>query len=386
MSTLFNTLFQTIKEELPNINWSLGSVVRTLVVDPLTHIAEALGKLSTESQVYNELDLAISRPTEYEDVLDAWMARLHIEVPTTSRATGSVKIVRNNNNPMTIEAGTVFQWGSGLQLYAIETSILDADSYEEVVPAVAYVAEIDVIAGTDLPLSLASGDPINWHGANADISDVYIGKPVAGGVSLTPADKARLLSEALSNPTVAGSTGVRATLLRKFPGTIADVAVGGRQTSSASAHVPVYVKQSQLPEFTSTGKITTPQADEAIAWLNSKQVGCPFRLVGCQPTYVRVRLTIQADTDNSDIRILSALCEYVNGSVLNATLSDAQVEDIIRDRGLELKSPVVYTATIGYGASSYTVTQTGSLSLIGITGNTDAPYALYCDMNSITLY
>lgn len=389
MSNIFNTVFQTIKAELPNINWSLGSVVRTLVVDPLAHISDALDSVKAEQAVYNELDVALASPADYEDVLDVWMTRLNIDTPTDTRSTGTVVIARSNAESMTIAAGTVFQWGSEIQLVADSTTTwgmgIEPLKYKTEIPAALYIAEVPVTASTQIPVTLSSGSPINWAGASNDILDVYIGKPVSGGVYLTAESKANLISAHLASPSVCGSDGIRSSLLRKYPTRIVDAQVGDRQARHGCVEVPVYVKQVNLPDISASDDTST-DAKEAIAWLNSKQVGSPFQMVGKSPVYVSLKLIIPIGLSNPGTRTLAELVSYINQSRLNATISDSNISALLAKYGLSLNSQITYCATVLQDTGSYTVTRTGAISLLGLTGTNNAPYALYCDMDSITTY
>lgn len=392
MSTIFNTLFNTIKAELPNLNWKLGSVIRTLVVDPLVHISDTLDKLTTDQSRYNELDVALNDPSNHEDVLDMWLAKLNLNVLNeyAAPASGIVRIVRNNADPMTIEAGTSFQWGSSVTLLADSTTIWSingpGNKYDTAAAGSVYIADIPVTSGTNSSLTLASGSPINWPTADDGVVEVYLATSITGGGLLSADKKASIIRAFLANPTVCGSNGVKASLLRKFPQELVDAQVGYRQVTDCAASVPVYIKQTNYPDIGTSGQITASDTADAVAWLNSKQVGSPFKFYGKSPVYGFLSLAINLGESFASEAMLAEICSYINQSPLNATLTDTGISDILRKYSVELQSPITYVADVFNGTANYSVTQTGSLSLIGVTGTSEAPYALYCDMNSITVY
>ena len=391
MSNLFNTLFQTIKTELPNLNWKLGSAIRTLVVDPLSVMSANIDKAVSAISAVNELDAALAAPSEHEGVLDIWMRKLNIQQQlSATSSTGTIKIVRTNAAPMTIEAGTEFTWDSSVYLVATKTTmwgIAGGSNYDVLVPGSAYVAELTVVATSDYPVSISSGSPINWHGADENVLDVYVANPVTGGVVLNAETKAKLIQGHLESPTMCGSAGVRSAILRKFPNTVADALVGIRTFDRGSCEVPVFIKQNSYPGLQDGGTVSATESANVINWLNSQQSGSPFKMVGSTPNYAFVSLTINAGEATKEPQLLADICAYINQARLNETLSDTVISTILSNYGLTLKSPVTYSVQlIGANGTTYNVTQMGNLSLMGYGAVGNTPFATYCNMGAITIY
>ena len=261
MSGLFDTVFQTFKDKLPNISWKFGSVVRTLIVDPLVKLDEAIDSYSSKLEQSYDLQAILDDPAANEEFIDMWLDLLGIVIPSNTASTGTVVLTLNSQEEMTITENVVFSWGDTTLLRVSETTTWGGDSgnpMQFVSPGL-YKIEIPVTTDSDFPCNLAHGTPLNWDAAPNTVQEIYVGSPVTGGVTQTAAAKALLLKTALDEPSTCGKSAMLTGLVRNFGPVFSDVLNGPRVVSFGNSGLSVYVKQTELPRIVTIEQI--PEKD-----------------------------------------------------------------------------------------------------------------------------
>ena len=249
MSTLFDTVYQTLKDKLPSISWKLGSLVRTLVADPLTKIGDEIDNYTEQLEKNYSIETILNDPYNHEDALDQWMERLNIQIPESSPSTGTVIIVVSGSDTFTVSTGSVFTWEDDASVSAVEGTVWGGSTGKPMsrIATGLYQIEVEVTTGSGLPVTLASGSPINWASAPDRVQNVYVGSAITGGYTATPEIKAELIRNALNTPSTCGREAILTALQRGFGPTLVDVAVGQRAINSAETASTIYVKQSEMP-------------------------------------------------------------------------------------------------------------------------------------------
>lgn len=267
MSGMFDILFQNIKDRFPKLNWKLGSVVRSLLVDPLEKIGTDVDLYVNKLVSQLDLETLLDSPVGKEEALDAWMARLNIAEPQVLQATGTVAVLCASDERLTIAEGTAFTWSGDVSLYASEqvTYGEGSKSFTRVGDSL-FLAEIPVISNTDTPVTLDVGSPLNWGSAPDQVIDVYVVSPITGGSAPTVQAKSKLIRAHLSNPTVCGASAIRASLIRKYGAAIVDVELGPSVADNTKAVVPVYIKQSAMPRVTYEQLIPSTSEDRGVVF------------------------------------------------------------------------------------------------------------------------
>ena len=384
MSNMFDVLFQCVKDRFPKLNWKLGSVIRSLLIDPLEKISNEVDAYTDKLRAMTDLRELLDSPARREDELDNWMLQLGLSLPENKNATGQIALICDATDSFTVAAGTSFTWNEGVILLAAERVDVNENSLVSIGNDL-YRILIPVVASGPYDIALDAGSPVAWGSAPDSVVDMFTYTPITGGVSEDSIQtKVALIKAALTQPAMCGADAIRSALIRKYGPSIVDVKLGRRLTDNAAATVPVYIKQAALPRIVE-GEYVYHTVNEAIRWMNSEQCGSPFKLVGMLPTYASVSLQINTGGVDLSINALSAICEYINGSALDKALSDSELKSIISSYGYTVTGAILYTAAIDSGAVG-TTTQAGGLHLTGKVTGSGAPVALYCTLDNIKTY
>ena len=463
-SSLFDALLQSMRDRFPKLSWKLGSVIRTLLLEPLVSISDEITKYSDKLANISNIKASLDDPQNHEAELDYWIKMLGIPLPEASPATGTIVLKTSSNKPLTVASGTRFSWDDSVTVYASKRYDLGVDQpFIELAPGV-YTAEIGVTSGAYGTAYLKSGTPLNWETAPDSVKDIYVKSPIGGGVVIDAKLKAEVIKSTLTAPTICGADSIRSALISRYPGVICDAYVGGKKTSSSRCIVPLYIKQSYPPTSDLTdipeasvdvntakgciairintegalqvlevgtaggvpvvadrrtqigvigdsgsyleietsqfgasdylkSKLTFqarvlryPAALAAIAWLNDSQRGLPYMVHGEAPAYAELKL--QIDTEGADIPVAAKeeICEYINKTQLNETITDTAVVNILEKYGVSVSSAILYIANVTYLEDHFSIRQTGSMSLFGRLGLGETPIAAYCYVNDIESY
>lgn len=247
MSELFDVILQGMRDSFPKLNWKLGSVIRSLLVAPLTKISDQLSEHMAEVTSSLDLESLVNSPTGHDAELDAWMSRLGIALPDPVPSTGSVAVILNSPISLTIPEGAAFTWEDDVTVYAVNRTDWTESNYKKLAPGV-YMAEVPVSTRGGSAVSIGSNEPINWSNAPDEVTDVYVLSPVSGGHTNNAQDKAELIRAALAAPSMFGEEAIRSAVIRRWGNIIADVKLGQRSDISATGSVvPIFIKQAALP-------------------------------------------------------------------------------------------------------------------------------------------
>ena len=454
MDNLFDVIMQGMRDSFPKLNWKLGSVIRSLLVEPLTGISKQIAEYSNKLEQSLDLENIVNHPAGKDTELNIWMDRLGIPEIDPVPATGTVMLVLNEPIDLTIVEGARFTWGDEITLYSTKRTDWDISSYRAV-SSNRYMAEIEVTTQTGSAVSLSSGDPLNWENAPDAVVDIYVQSPITGGHSGSYRDKANAIRSLLSSPTAGGEDSIRASVLRQFGNKICDVQLGSRKFSGAVSEVPIFVKQSAAPSlidiqitpevkdnkftftvdtsgiveflgiYTHTGmaiKLTPvptkdrgelgesgsyrvftadainypftyiargwkyADATDAVAWLNSTQMGLPFRMASKLPAYVSLDLQIPTGSSTMPLEAKNAICEYINNSGLNTAIHDSEISQVLADYRITVTGTILYIAYLKYRGISTTLSQLGGVSMTGNLLLNDTPAAMYSYVTNIKSY
>lgn len=253
--SLRTIILQELRARFPGINWSLGSLIRELVVEPLASLGELLDSYVQKAESSMNITAICQAPAEHSEELDTWIERLGITLPEDGYSSGYVQLLAEYPEYMIIPRGTVFTWGDDLWLEVTEETEWGGSSGRQYTrrSAGAYVAEVPVKMQTAVSATITAGSPVNWAEAPEHIYDIYTSSPIVGGYSGTsPQLKANLIQAALTPHAFTGEDCMAAALRKKFPADIVDAKVGTRDSDNVSA-VSLFLKPSKAPGvFTST--------------------------------------------------------------------------------------------------------------------------------------
>ena len=469
MNSLFDVLLQCVKDKFPLLTWKLGSVVRSMLIDPLTSISEETDLYVEKLRALTDLQGLLDNPVGREDEIDYWLSQFGLSLPEERLSAGEVTLVLSSLDPFSIPEGSDFSWSNGIVLRSQRQVSISATSSDVSMGAAGLYHVKVPVQSVGAALSLDAGAPVSWSSAPAQVVDMFVSSAITGGVSRDPLQvKVNLIRGAITQPAMCGADAIRASLIRKYGETIVDVALGAREKTNADVVVPMYVKQYSLPTTVSTRvegvlqpaddtdgqnymaltmpavglayiqKITdessgevaeivktqlkytdsgeqltilvaapTDTANSEIAtsryylveasvfehirtagsWLNSTQCGSPFKMVIHSPVYAKVKMQLNVGVSEINTGALEDLCDYINGSKLGVTLSDAAVREILNKHGYTLRSAVLYVADVRSVLTTTAVSRTGSLTFDGISNiQTMEPVAAYCSFEDIKTY
>lgn len=248
--SLRSVLLQEIKAKFPAIDWSLGSVVRELVIEPLAKLGDILESHISAAKSTLDVSTICGQPEMYEEELDAWISRLGIIPPSLELSTGTVRIMRTSPEDLTIVEGTQFSWNDKVLVYAVDTYNVTKDAKDGVTNNLTYKNYNDAAFSVDIPVrcssysaeSLGSGAPLNWETAPSDVYDVHVGSTISGGFGFFgPQEKARMVLDAITPDAFSGESCIRKALRRNFPQLVCDVVVGPKDIKKPYA-VSLYIK------------------------------------------------------------------------------------------------------------------------------------------------
>jgi hypothetical protein len=249
-NSLRNILLQEVRDKFPKLDWNLGSVVRELVIEPLSKLGDDLDQYIANAKASLDVQNICANPTKYEDELDEWVDRLGISPPETRASSGTVRITKESPDRMVIPAGTQFSWNDEVVVYTQETYVATkVGSDQDLDNRLEYVSYGGSAFSVDIPVigyvgggSVASGAPLNWSGAPDDVYDIHVGSAISGGVSsFNVHEKAAKILDALTPDALSGEACIRKALRLNFPDYVRDVVVGEKDVKKPYA-VSLYVK------------------------------------------------------------------------------------------------------------------------------------------------
>jgi hypothetical protein len=382
---MFDVLFQCVKDRFPKLNWKLGSVIRSLLIDPLEKIGSEVDAYSTKLKQNSELQRIIDDPIGKNDELDYWMYQLGLQLPATKSARGEVTLCLSSTDvDFTVPVGAAFTWNDGTLLRAekavqVNGKTVDKDNRTIAVP---------VISAADIAVDIQEGASVVWDAAPDSVVDMYVSSAITGGLtSDSENSKAALIRATLVQPSVCGADAILSAMIRKFGTTIVDVKLGpiSKLSAGLASEVSLYIKQRDLPRMRDN-KYTFDAVEEAIKWISSTQCGAPFAIVGKAPICAFVNLQIDVGGLDINEAVRSEITSYINHSKLDAVLSDTDIKQILGTYGYTVERPILYTATMDTGTGVYAVSQTGGLYISPSLASEVKPVAMYCSFDNIKTY
>lgn len=380
MTGTFDILFQCIKDRFPKLNWKLGSVLRSLLVDPLEKISIDIDKYLASIDSRSNLQGLLESPAGRDAELDYWMRQLGIPAPAEVSAHGEVTICYEPGAGFTIPEGSLFTWNNGTAVVAARKIVADGGSPRD--SRLCKVA-VPVTSSSSPAVDIAVGASVVWSAAPDNVTDMYVSTAITGGCSSdSPTAKAALIRAALGTPAMAGSDNIRTALVRKFGASIVDVRCGQKSQVKGFVEVPLYVKPRAIPQ--ASGSVAIEPLTAVEEWLNSTQTGSPFKMICSSPA--TVMLSIQLDLGGRPLTdsARSAITEYINGKSLDAGVDDAEISAILAPFGQVVKSPILYVADVL--GTSRRIAQTGAMRLSHVIGTNIAPTAIYSSFDNIKTY
>lgn len=442
MNKLFDTVLQTVKDRLPGISWKVGSLVRELLVEPLTYIGSAVDQVVADIKKTENIAEAIKDPVNNEQVLDVWMSRLKLKAADARKSTGEVSIVFTGTDPLIVPEATEFSWGDSVRVLSSSHIELDPlSSGVRVLGGGNYVAAIPVETADASGYTITAGTKLNWTNASNRVVDIYVSSAVTGGISgLTAVAKARMIDAVLGTASICGEQTTLNALIREFGESVCDVRFGDRKYIDGMLTVPLFIKQLNAPrtervpltntdadiyniginqlvdirqvvddggwiysqfdvDYTSedTATITVPGAGSkklfadvlrfsdtgvVVDWLMAQQRGMLATLKALTPLYCEVSVSIpnipELSTDAA-----AAVSEYINSIGFNAAIQDRDIVKILADHGVSAGTALTYTASVAYHGSFKRLSQTGGINLSVISGMYGVPVAIYCPVTKV---
>lgn len=380
MSSMFDVLLQTVKDRFPKLNWKLGSVIRSLLLDPMERIGRDVDTYVAKATLASDISELLRHPTGRGEELDHWLAQMNITMPEPKDREGTVAVVCDGSTSITVPEGSAFSWNNGVILLA-KASVTGTKDTMVKLDTGLYLLEVPVVAYGDSSVTLSKGSSVVWSSAPDTVVDMYVLVPVAGGLSPSSDQaKAAIISSALSQPLACGEEAILSSLVRRFGHCIVDVKSDtGIRYPETGYVTPLYIKCDDSSNESILAGVS--------AWLNSSQAGSPFSFRLTSPIKVSVKL--QIDTNGSEdipAAALGDICDYINGSKFNASLSDTDIKQILGTYGYTVERPILYTATMDTGTGVYAVSQTGGLYISPSLASEVKPVAMYCSFDNIKTY
>lgn len=458
MNDIKSFVLQQFKDAFPNFNWRIGSMIRELLVEPLAYLTEILDHYSNYLNNLNNITYVLDNPDECANEIDTWMRQLNIVQPQQSASTGTVAILVNSPSDFTIPRGTVFVWGSNVNIFVEnqQTFTLTDGTMKQLCYS-CYKIVVDVATIQNTSISLSCGAPLVWAEAPNTVTDIYVESPITGGVGeLSYTARADMIRSVLTTPAPCGEANILAGLQRRFPETVADVKTHQVAGTAGSGEVPITLKQRAVPtlrNFTAivtannsgelmvavprqrllyiksvaklsgeslpytisdssdtgdtialklatedglvvvegeTVTVTTLAVTESAKcfdWLNSAQVGSPYRFVEVVPAIAIIELEINAQgRKNITETELLEIQEYINHSKINQTITDGGISQILQAQRRTLSRAVTYRGTVYYrGEAKSFCSSSGMLNLTALGVFPGVPTMAYTTVDKIRI-
>lgn len=251
--SLSTIIFQELRAAYPSVDWTVGSVVRELIAEPVATLGSLADQYIQDAEQQLNLAAILRNPAQYSAELNLWMERLGLDSTRNRAASGTARIMMTKlSTPVSIMEGTILTWNN-VQLTVSETttwfiSATDGANVLTYRGPNAYEAVIPVTAYDQSNIALSEGSPLNWSDAPNTVYDVCVGSAITGGrVEMTDAEKAAAIQDVLFPAAFSGEYSMNAALRRRLPLVVNSVKPGRKQ-DSAVGQVPVYVKTVNAPE------------------------------------------------------------------------------------------------------------------------------------------
>lgn len=417
-------IIQELRTRFPAVSWKLGSLAREMIVEPLAKLGDLLDSYIQVAESRLDIESMCKNPTGNKDSIDMWMAKLGLSDIEGRQSKGSIIIMSETGEDMTVLQGTVFTWGDdSISLVADETTTwgTKGKSYIKYGEG-AYAAEFSVATIDSNGCSVSQGASLNWEGAPNHVYDIYTSSAITGGrAERSYQEKATLILDTLSTKSLSGEECIAGALRRQFPGEVADVVVLPNTGTTSIGTVNICVKPINPPAgivldatvhedangsyiilgttgITGIGTVVDKygsicpidkyelqeggykvsisgvrpgdtvsahcQGFQVIQscsdWINDFVHGLPFKYNVLTPKVDVISIHIPT-TDNINTEAKVALQSYINSKPLDSGITDSEVAAILSDYGVSVTGGIIYnTSTINDAGSVSTVTTMGS--------------------------
>ena len=294
--SLRSVLIQELRTKFPAVSWKVGSLVRELVIEPLARIGDILETYIQQSEARLDITTALDDPTNNKDTIDLWMDRLGLGEFEGKPSSGSIAIMSESMEDMTILQGTVFTYGAdeiSLITDATITAGSDGTGYKKCGEG-AYLVEVPVTSADTESGYISPGVPVNWVGAPQHVYDIYTATSISGGrPAQSYIEKAELIRDALSMKSFVGEECIKGALRRAFPGEIADTRVVQTNSTSTPAAVNICVKPSSPPSTFDINAMTSQDT-----------VNGPIYVTINNPGILRITDVLASDEESRQVNIV----------------------------------------------------------------------------------
>lgn len=371
------TIFKYLKQNLPNIDWDLGSVIRELIATPVVTLTqEASDLIDTQANTY-DLSTWESDPETYTSEISSLFSNLDLSVGSPTYSEGTA-LVYTDASPegLIISKNTSLTWGNYSVNITEEIKISnESDStsseYSNIVGYTqlsydTYCFEVPIQA-TSYDISLSSGCPLVWPTAPTEVTEVLVNSALIGGSQgITASEKLQRIQDTLYPTALSLNEGLLKTLRTAFPNTVYDV-----QFNTTSTNSEVYVK---------TGSPT--QLDEVQSYLESYTEGSPYSFSLVSPEYWELSIAFDYSGSSLSSTDLTYLCSMINSLAMNtSSVDDTYLSSFLSARSKELVGQAVYTLTNSSGASIKSLAKANVDYL-----SSDTPYSLYLTKDNLSTY
>lgn len=265
MSGISTLLFKFLQKRFGNFDWGNGSVIRTLVAEPVVELSEQA--VSAVNNVYNSINIQalLDSPEEHADDIDKLFKSMGLSTPTATVSTGRVRLLLDSDDSFIIPAGASFEYNDVtlMTAQAYTARVIDpvnpedesTDTILEISPvdpvvlngnmtATAYEVIVPVRSITT-GINLSEGTELTWNGITTGIYSATVYSTITGGINdYTASQKINLIRQQLFPAAVSAQESVLHAINTNTPDLAVDCAFA---PTSPVGYTDVYVKTTAVP-------------------------------------------------------------------------------------------------------------------------------------------
>ena len=261
MSDISTLIYKYLATNFAKQDWSLGSVIRELLAQPMVKLAEEATTAVNAS--YNQLDIAalLANPEQYPNEIDQLFNTLQLETPQPTVSRGSVQILTSSGDDFVIPANTSFSYNDTTlvteQTYtATSTPTASSDLILKQIGINAYAVVVPVASLTN-GVNIAAEAQLNWSQLGTDVYEVKVYSAITGGVgAYTATEKINLIQQQLFPSDISSA----ASILKTINNAIPDSAVDCTFATNNKDYCGIYVKPAAMPEHWTVNGVSTSVA------------------------------------------------------------------------------------------------------------------------------
>lgn len=251
-------IFASIKKSLPNINWSLGSVLRELIATPFITVAEKANDALIQQSNALSINDYVENPEKYEAEINRLFNSLGLASNSQVPATGTATVFTNSNNPTPIYKNTIFYYEDmalsvSSDVYPGFVSDGTTQGYSQIkeIGYKSYCFDVPLVS-TNLNVFLAEDTPLSWGEAPEDVYNIVLTSPMSGGrTNMTLKEKALKIKDYVAPNTITLNEGIAKLLRSVLPDKLIDAQFAQDTTAANKSYL--YIKTKKAPgTFTKT--------------------------------------------------------------------------------------------------------------------------------------